>query len=507
MWLKGSAPNGVTVQLVNGDSVVAEQKLPAPASEWKEFPLRLNSRRTVNAATLRIVFDGEHQVLIDQVSLMPKSARDTGGFRADLLEAFRGLQPTTMRWPGGCYAETYRWKHGIGPQKDRKKGLQPWWEEYDPNALGTDEYIRLSRMLNSEPLIVVQTGMHQVKPGGNRQDGDFIDTPEEWEPFVVEACEWIEYCNGPATSRWGAVRAANGHPEPYNVKLWEIDNELWRSRVRNPSVYAQAVNLFAKRMKAQDPSITIIAHGGNGTDRNYNRPVVNDAAENFSILSIHHYTAAERFVSGINDQDRLYTDVAELIKGSRNSDVQVYVSEWNAQTTDWRTGVYAAGILNVFEKHGKYLTMAGPALLARHVSAHGWDNAFINFDNKEWFAGPNYVVMKLWREHFAPNRLESQNANEERLNVVATTTDGRDEVILKAVNLSDEPLEVNVAFEGAFKGRKAAMKLIAPASTQARNSMTEKANIKPVNARARMDANRVRFALPPHSVAAIRVSK
>jgi alpha-N-arabinofuranosidase len=507
LWLKGRAPGGATVQFVDGTTVIAEQKLDAPAGEWKEFPLRFVSPKEVNAATLQIIFNGDHQVMIDQVSLMPKSAKDNGGFRPDLFEAFKGLQPTAMRWPGGCYAETYRWKHGIGPQKDRKKGLQAWWEEYDPNALGTDEYIRLSRMLNSEPLLVIQTGLHQVKPGGSRQDGDPIDTPEEWEPYIVEACEWIEYCNGPATSTWGAVRAANGHPEPYNVKLWEIDNELWRSRVTSPARYSEAVNLFAKRMKEKDPSITIIAHGGNGTDRNYNIPVVNNAAENFSVLSIHHYTNADQFITGINAQDRLYTDVTNLIKGSRNPRIKIYVSEWNAQTTDWRTGVYAGGILNVFEKHGAYVTMGGPALMARHVTAHDWDNAFINFDQKEWYPGPNYVVMKLWREHFAPTRVESQTADEAALNLVATKTQDGSAVILKAVNLTSEPLEVNTTVDGSFRPASAHMKLIAPSSTQARNSMAAKDNIKPVDAPATVQGNTVKFTLPPYAVAAVRVVK
>jgi alpha-N-arabinofuranosidase len=497
VWLKGRAA-GATLQMVNqaNNAVLAEQKVSGITGEWKEFPITFNIPTTAEA-TLKIVFNGDHQVMIDQVSLMPKSSADNGGFRPDMYEAFAGLQPTTMRWPGGCYAETYKWKHGIGPQKDRKKGLQPWWEEFDPNALGTDEYIALSRKLNSEPLIVIQTGMHQ---------GQGARTPEQWEPFIVEALEWIEYCNGPVTSKWGAERAKNGHPAPYNVKLWEIDNELWRSRVTDPQTYSQAVNLFSKRMKEKDPSITVIAHGGNGTDRNYNIPVVNNAAENFSVLSIHHYTNAPQFITGIAAQDALYTDVTNLIKGSKNPNIKIYVSEWNAQTTDWRTGIYAGGILNVFEKHGEYLTMAGPALMARHISAHGWDNAFINFDQKGWFAGPNYVVMKLWREHFAPNRIQADNTDQ-GLNLIATKNDAGDQVILKAVNLTDEPLDVNTTVDGAFRPGRAAMKLVNPGSLQARNSMAAKDVIKPVDATATVQGNAVKFTLPPYSAAAIRLTR
>ena len=85
-----------------------------------------------------------------------------------------------------------------------------------------------------------------------------------------------------------------------------------------------------------------------------------------------------------------------MIKKSANPKITVYVSEWNwRNTTDWRTGLYAGGILNTFEKYGENIKMAGPALMAREYTAHDWDNAFINFDAKTWYAGPNYVVMKL----------------------------------------------------------------------------------------------------------------
>ena len=81
------------------------------------------------------------------------------------------------------------------------------------------------------------------------------------------------------------------------------------------------------------------------------------------------------------------------------------MSEWNAQSTDWRTGLYAGGILNAFERSG-LVTMATPALFLRHVTAPAWDNAFINFDNRSWFPAPNYVVEKLYWDHFVPGLLK-----------------------------------------------------------------------------------------------------
>jgi alpha-N-arabinofuranosidase len=501
LWLRGSAPSGGVVQIAQGDKVLTESKVPAPTNEWKEYPIRLATTAASTNATLKIVFEGTIDVGIDQVSLMAASSKANGGFDPVMYEAFAGLAPTVLRWPGGCYAETYKWKRGIGKQHERRKGLQPWWEEYDPNALGTDEYIQLCRKLKCDPLLVINTGMH-VRPG--------TTNAEQWAPWIEEACQWVEYCNGPATSEWGTVRAANGHPEPYNVKLWEIDNELWRSAsavTNRPETYAEAVKLFAPAMKKVDPSITIIGHGGNATDRRYNTVLVQNAAEYFDVLSIHHYTDPRQFVTGVGDQDRLYADTIRLIAESRNPKIKLYVSEWNAQTTDWRTGLYAGGLLNVFEKHGAVLTMGGPALMARHISAHDWDNAFINFDQTGWFAGPNYVVMKLWRDNFAPSRL-NVTGGVENLNLIATkTADGSPQVILKSVNQSSEPMEVTAALEGNFRAAEAKMQLVAPGSLQARNTFADPKVFAPADVPVSLDtaSGKVTYTLPPYSAGVVRV--
>lgn len=500
LWLKGSAPAGATVQFVQGDNVLAEAKVPAPTGEWKEYPIALTSSTNAQGASLRIVFEGNIDVGIDQVSLMPASAKANGGFDPMMYEAFAGLKPTVLRWPGGCYAEQYKWKHGVGPQHTRKKSLTPWWEDYDPNALGTDEFIALCRKIGADPLMVINTGMH-VAPDGT-------DTLEEWRPWIEEACQWIEYCNGPADSEWGKVRAANGHPEPYNIKLWEIDNELWRSRQRDPATYAEAVRHFAAAMKKVDPSITIIAHGGNGLDRRYNEVVVNNSAESFDILSIHHYTNPQQFATGVGDQDALYKDTIELLARSKNPNIKLYVSEWNAQTTDWRTGLYAGGLLNVFERHGAVLTMGGPALMAREVTAHDWDNAFINFDRNSWFPGPNYVVMKLWHDNFAPSRLNVTGGGESPtgLNLVATKTEDGQEIILKAVNASDQQIDVSATLEGAFRAADGTMQIVAPGSLHARNTFADPNLIKPVDAAVGIEAgSKVTFAMPPHSAGVVRL--
>lgn len=494
LFLKGKATGG-KLRFVDGASAVNEIALPAVSAAWKEYPISFTASRNAPDATMQIVFPAGSDVTVDHVSLMSEAALKNDGFRPDIYQAFAALKPTIIRWPGGCYAEQYHWKNGIGPQAARTKNLQSMWNDYDPNALGTDEYLTLSRKLGSEPLLVINTGMHVT---GTKNAA-------EWMPWIQEACDWVEYCNGAATTRWGAERAKNGHPLPYKVKYWEIDNELWRSLQTSPAVYAQAVPLFAAAMKKVDPTITIIAHGGNATDRNYDRVLLNNAAANFDILSIHHYTDAAKFDTGVTDQDNLYRDLVAMIKASKNPDIQLDVSEWNAQTTDWRTGLYAGGILNTFEKYGANLQIGGPALLFRHTSANDWDNAFINFDHKGYFVAPNYVIMKLWRDHFAPTRLTTEGATG-KLNLIASKSDAG-QVILKAVNPSNTAINVTATIDGGFAAGAATFELVAPGALSARNTMAKPDTVKPVAAEAKVAGAVVTFTMPAYSAGVVSVAK
>jgi alpha-N-arabinofuranosidase len=134
---------------------------------------------------------------VDQVSLEPGDATD--GVRADVLERIQALRPSFLRWPGGNVAQDYHWIWGVGPRDRRPTWSNlSWKNEPEPGDFGTDEYIALSRRLGTEPTLTVNV--------------------EGRGATVEEASAWVEYCNGPATSRYGAMRAANGHPQPFGVK-------------------------------------------------------------------------------------------------------------------------------------------------------------------------------------------------------------------------------------------------------------------------------------------------
>lgn len=504
LWVRGEAPGGLVIRLRDGDTTLAEQTLPAPTGEWQERAIRLEPKASAENATLQVGVRGKGAVWLDQVSLMPESARAAGGFRPDLLKAIADLRPPIIRWPGGCFASAYRWKDGIGPQHRRGKYPREIWDDVDVNSFGTDEFIAMCRKVRAEPLIVVNIGTP-------RWNGD---VPRE--DFIREVQAWIQYANGPADSEWGKVRAANGHPEPYGVAYWEVDNETWHM---GAEAYAEAVRAFVPKMKEIDPSIRIAACGSGGYGDNvrgleWNRTIIERCADLIDYLSIHHYERPDNFADGPRAYEEFFLKTAEMIAQSKNPKVKIYVSEWNAQTTDWRTGLYAGGLLNAFERCGDVLEIGGPALFLRHVSASRWDNAFINFDHRTWFPAPNYVVMKLWRDHYAPERI-AMTGDAGPLNAVAARAAGRDitwvatgadrAIVWKAVNPTAEAVAVELTVAGRFQVNGAVMQQVAPGALAARNTLEAPGAVKPAAAEAKIDGQTVRVTLPPLSAAVVTI--
>jgi alpha-N-arabinofuranosidase len=190
--------------------------------------------------------------------------------------------------------------------------------------------------------------------------------------------------------------------------------------------------------------------------------------------------------------------------------MKIYVSEWNLTNgrwgNDWRVGLYAGGILNAFERQGDVVTMSCPALFLRKQGVTtSWDNALINFDQTSWFPAGNYVVMKLWRESFAPNLL-AVDGPDRPLNFVATRSADRQTVFLKAVNPTGATVEAAVRLDGDLIPKVATMHLIAPGSETVRNSLEQPDKIKVVPTAATVEDRTVKFTMPPLSAGVVRVT-
>jgi len=240
--LSGSPTAVIKVALIWGKDAADIQTVTIPnlGIQYRKFTLHFTAGADTENARLEITGTGKDNFHIGTVSLMP--ADNIEGFRAEVIAALKQLHSGVYRFPGGNFVSAYEWRNGVGERDKRPPIYDPVWHAVQPNDVGTDEFLTLCRLLGVDPYITVNAGF-----------GD------AWS-----ARELLEYTNGAINTPMGKWRAANGHPQPYNVKLWGVGNEPWGDyQMGSMSVeqFELKHNLFAKAMRQVDPSIKLIAGG------------------------------------------------------------------------------------------------------------------------------------------------------------------------------------------------------------------------------------------------------
>ena len=191
---------------------------------------------------LTVTAAGEGALDLDWVMVVPDDAIE-GKFNPATVQRLRESNVTTLRWPGGNYASQYRWRHGVGPVRSRPVTPVVNWGGLDQNYLGTDEWLRFCELVDAEPYITV---------------------PVWAATDPAEAADWVEYCNGSTDTEMGALRAEHGHPDPWDVSLWGVGNEVWGPWEvgRTDAVdYAERYEAYYDAMSAVDPDIEVDACG------------------------------------------------------------------------------------------------------------------------------------------------------------------------------------------------------------------------------------------------------
>jgi alpha-N-arabinofuranosidase len=252
--------------------------------------------------------------------------------------------------------------------------------------------------------------------------------------------------------------------------------------------YVNVLKQFVPAMKKVDPAIRTIAGEGD-------LAVIRGAAEFVDYLSI------RRAESGQNLWKSLEAEIAQ----SKNPKLKLFVSEWSELISDWRSGLYAGGMLNAMERSAA-VAMAAPAPWLQQVTASLSGGALINFDQSSWFPSPGYVVMKLYRDHFAPELLEI-TGNVGDLDATATRTSDGERIYVKLVNPREQEVPVEVVLRGDFPLLAAGMQVVAPGSLSARNTMEQPSAVQAVPTKIERSGMTVRIRLPALSVAVITLSR
>ena len=238
--LAGSASAKVEVSLVWGPNPADRQtiRIPTLSADYAKFPLKFMANADTKEGRFEIAGSGSGTFQIGAISLMPGD--NISGFKAANIRLLKEQGISLARWPGGNFVSAYDWRDGIGDSDKRPPRRELAWNGLESNDMGIDDFMTFCRLLGAEPYIAVNTGL-----------GDAHSAAEE-----------VEYVNGPVTTRLGQLRAANGHPAPYGVKIWGIGNEMygpWQWGHMDLTQYPEKHNLVVKAMKKVDPAIKVVA--------------------------------------------------------------------------------------------------------------------------------------------------------------------------------------------------------------------------------------------------------
>jgi alpha-N-arabinofuranosidase len=333
-----------------------------------------------------------------------KSIPNTNGFRNDVIAALKNLSVPVIRWPGGCFADEYHWREGIGPQKNRPVKINTHWGGVtEPNSVGTHEFFELLRQVGAEAYIA-----------GNVGNG----TPQEM-------AEWVEYMTSPAGTL-ADLRAKNGHKEPWAVPYFGVGNELWGCGGNmRPEFAADETRRYATFVKApRGTKIMKIAAGANVDDYNWTETMMRVAGPQLDGVSLHYYTLLNsqfppigdpsnfdesgwaNILSGAVHMDELITKHSAIMdKYDPAKRVFLAVDEWGTwyaqdpgthpgflrQQNTLRDALVASIHLDIFAKHADRVRMTAIAQMVNVLQA------MILTDGKKMVLTPTYHVFEMYK--------------------------------------------------------------------------------------------------------------
>lgn len=342
----------VRVALFAEDVVLAERTLRVERSEFETYELVFPPSADTENGRIEITFAGEGTLTLGAVSLMPKD--NFRGMRKDVIALMKKLGIRLLRWPGGNFSGEYNWKDGLLPRDQRAPFQSYLWLETQPHTWGfdfheinTDDFLHLCEEIGAEAFIT-------INPTWN--------TPQD-------SADWVEYCNGDASTPYGALRAQNGREKPYNVKFWSLGNEFGYGHMEGtngPGEYAAAVRLHAEKMLQVSPGLHLCSSGPypNGEWAEKSAAALSDVA---SVVSLHHYAEFPQYIDPEKQEEEYYrfiskTDTEYLprmreLRSQLPENITISYDEWNAWAAWYRLGsitegIFAAHFLNMMYRKG-----------------------------------------------------------------------------------------------------------------------------------------------------------
>ena len=436
------------------------------------------------------------------------------GFRKEAIEKLRAINIPVLRWPGGCYAEVYNWRDGIGENRPVRIN---WWtmndKRYEPNYVGTHEFVELCELIGAKPYFAVNVTSA---------------TPRD-------AWEWMDYCLSPRGATTLALeREKNGHPEPFDIPFWGIGNENWGGGGNmSADYYALEYRRFATLLGHTGFGVNLIAGGANGADFSWTRDLAASLSKKRNIVDAmsFHYYCSNKWRNGeldpINFTDegwfQLLAD-AERIEDilvrhyntttsyNMEDKLKLVIDEWGCwhndgsgpskgynlfeQQSTMRDAMVAALTLNIFNNHCDKIRMANLAQVANNI------HCLFLTQGEKFTVTPTYHVFDLYKGHQGAEALDTIVENnrdiESRISASASVKDGKILITLGNYSLTDTEISLDVL--GANVSANATARVLRCDNIRACNTFEEPHRIVPVDAEFDISAP---ITLPAASVVAI----
>lgn len=482
---------------------------------WKKYTAHLTSTATDAKAQLIVWFDGKGTVDVDMVSLFPTDTwkHRPGGLRKDLVQMLADLKPGFIRFPGGCIVEgrdlanRYQWKKTVGNVDDRKLIINRWNTEFSYRStpdyfqsygLGFYEYFQLAEDIGASPLPILNCGM-----ACQFNTGEVVPT-SQLDPYIQDALDLIEFANGATTTKWGGLRAAMGHPLPFNLKMMGVGNEQWGPQ------YIERYKIFTAAIKAKYPNIKLVNSVGpfsGGEMFNF----LNDTLRKMhaDLLDEHYYAPPDWFLRNAKRYDNYDRNGPKIFAGEYAAHTKLTDSA--VLKNNWQSALSEAAFMTGLERNADVVQMASYAPLFANVDAWQWAPDLIWFNSLQAYASPNYYVQKLYANNKGTNVVPITMDNniiegQDSLYASACIDKNKGEVIIKIANTSGKERTHTIVLDGlqnhAATGN---ITTLQDDDITSVNSFANPVNISPKEENVGVNNNTVALHLKPYSFVVVKV--
>ena len=505
----------IKFQFIDKDhKVLGETSVVPTSKDWSNYSAQLTSTATEAKAKLKITFEGNGVIDLDNISLFPEDtwAGRKNGLRKDLVQLLYDLKPGFLRFPGGCIvegrtlAERYQWKKSVGKVEDRETAVNRWNMEFSHRpapdyfqsfGLGFFEYFQLSEDIGASPLPILSCGMACQFNTGQLVPMDQID------PYVQDALDLIEFANGGTETAWGKVRADMGHPKPFNLKFIGVGNEQW-----GPD-YIERFKVFEKAIKNKYPNITIVSGTGPFPDGDFFDYGMKELKKlNAEIVDEHYYKDPAWFRKNATRYDSYDRKGPKIFAGEYAAQSVAIASPDNKN--NWECAFSEAAFMTGMERNAEVVHLTSYAPLLAHEEGWQWTPDMIWFNNLQSFGTPNYYVQKLFSNHKGTDLLSITKdgkaiTGQNDLFASAVKDVNTKEVILKIVNTSASSQNASIDFKGAKLDSKGTAVTLKGDGLNDENSFAAPTKISPKENQFKVNGSKVQYDFAPYSVTVLKI--